>query len=106
MMTGISGITRFRTRVASRPFTGIERSSRIKSGCKYARILQQQPKLGWATIPFRQAVQKETSSDEKPQRQQCPTARQIYPPEGFEIGHLASSPRSVVVSLITWPRFE
>src|SRR5437667_12599339 len=32
-MIGTSGITRFRARAASRPFiTGIERSSRIKSG--------------------------------------------------------------------------
>ena len=34
MMTGTSGIICFRTRVASSPFiTGIERSSRINSGC-------------------------------------------------------------------------
>jgi hypothetical protein len=52
-------------------------------------MLQEQPKLGWATIPFRQAVQKETSADKKPQKQQCPTAGQIYTPEGFEIGHFA-----------------
>src|SRR6266496_4472021 len=56
IMTGTFGITRFRTRVASRPFiTGIERSSRIKSGCNSRA-------LSTASLPFSASPQTLKSS--------------------------------------------
>jgi len=55
-MTGTSGITRFRARVASKPFiTGIERSSRIKSGCNIRALLT-------ASLPFSATPQTSKSS--------------------------------------------